>query len=204
MSSFGVKKCLNFQFWPKNQIQFLFFQIILFFLEITCFWAKKSFEFSILAENSDSILVKTFFFGDHLFLGWKIVWISDSGRKLGLNFGEDLFFLEITCFWAEKLFEFPILAENSDSVSVRTFFFGDHLFLSGKNFWTSELSEKFRLNFRTNRVKLIQEQWKFGSRSFALFSLFQKSPLPPPFSKPWLRACSYGKSVLNYYYITFM
>ena len=69
------------------------------------------------------------------------------------------------------------------------FFFGDHLILGGKNLWISELSEKFRLNFRTNRVKLIQEQWKFGSRSIALFSLFQNSP---PFSKSWLRAwCRY-------------
>ena len=81
------------------------------------------------------------------------VWISEFGRKISLNFGEDLFF------------------------------FGDHLNLGGKNLWISELSEKFRLDFRTNRVKLIQEQWKFGSRSFALFSLFQKSH-----SKSWLRA----------------
>ena len=88
----------------------------------------------------------------------------------------------------EKVFEFPILAENQTQFRWRPFFFffGDHLFLGGKNVWTSELSEKFCLNFRTNRVKLIQEQWKFGSRSFALFSLFQKSP--PPFSKSWLRA----------------
>ena len=35
------------------------------------------------------------------------------------------------------------------------FFFGDHLILGGKNL---RISEKFRLNFRTNRVKLIQEQ----------------------------------------------
>ena len=60
------------------------------------------------------------------------------------------------------------------------FFFGDHLILGGKGVWISELSEKFRLNFRTNRVKLIQEQWKFGSRMFVLFSLFQNSPPPPP------------------------
>ena len=63
---------------------------------------------------------------------------------------------ETTCFWSEKTFEFPILAEKSDSISVKTFFFGNQLFLSGKkNVW---ISEKFLLNFRTNRVKLIQEQ----------------------------------------------
>ena len=94
-----------------------------------------------------------------------------------------LFVFETTCFWAEKTSEFSILAEKSDSISVKTFFFfWDHLFLGGKKVWTSELSEKFRLHFRTNRVKLIQNQWKFGSRSFALFSLFQKSP--PPFPNP--------------------
>ena len=78
---------------------------------------------------------------------------------------------------AEKASEFPISVEKSVSISVKTFFFfGDHLLLGGKNVWISELSEKFPLNFRTNRVILIQEQWKFWSRSFALFSLFQKSP----------------------------
>ena len=54
---------------------------------------EKVFEFPILAEKSDSISVKTFFF------------------------------LETTCFWAEKSFEFPILAKNSDSILVKTFFF---------------------------------------------------------------------------------
>ena len=51
-----------------------------------------------------------------------------------------------------------------------------------KNVCFFELSEKFRLNFRTNSVILIQEQWKFGLVSFALFSLFQKSL--PPFPNP--------------------
>ena len=64
--------------------------------------------------------------------------MCDFGRKIRLNFGEDLFFffffLETTCFWAEKSFEFLILAENSDSISAKTFFFyGDHLSLGGKN-----------------------------------------------------------------------
>ena len=57
-------------------------------------------------------------------LASKTVWTSEFGRKIRLNFGEDLFFFsEITCFWAEKGFEFPILAEKSDSISVKTFFF---------------------------------------------------------------------------------
>ena len=78
------------------------------------------------------------------------VWICEFGRKISLNFGEDLFF----------------------------FFFGDHLILGGKNLWISELSETFRLSFLTNRLKLVQDQWKFESRSFAHFSLFQNSPPP--------------------------
>ena len=75
-------------------------------------------------------------------------------------------------------------------MSVKTFFFffffGEHLILGGKNLGSSELFEKFRLNFRTNRLKLIQDQCKFESRSFAHFSLFQNNP---PFSKSWIRAC---------------
>ena len=118
-------KRLNFRYWPKNQSEFRRRPFLFFF----------------------------FVFGDHSILGGKNVWISDFGRKISLNFGEDLFFF---------FFFF--------------FFFGDHLILGEKNLWISEFPEKFPLNFRTNRVQLIQQQWKFGSRSFALFSLFQKSP----------------------------
>ena len=116
-------------------------------------------------------------------------WICEIGRKIRLDIGEDLFFLEITWFWAEKTFEFWISAEKTLSILVETFFFfffffffGDHLILGGKNLWIFELSETFRLNFRTNRLKLLLDQWKFQSRSFAHFSLFQNSP--PPFPNP--------------------
>ena len=85
-----------------------------------------------------------------------------------------------------KRLNFRIWPKNQSQFRWRPFFFffffWDHLILGGKNLRIPELSEKFRLNFRTNRVKPIQEQWKFGSRSFAHFSLFQNSP-PPPFSK---------------------
>ena len=106
------------------------------------------------------------------------VWISKFGRKISLNFGEDLFFY----FWRppdfgrKKPLNFGFQVKNQSQFRQRLFFFGDHLILGGKNLRISELSEKFCLNFRTNRVKLIQEQWKFGSRSFSLFSLFQNSP----------------------------
>ena len=78
---------------------------------------------------------------------------------------------------SEKALEYPTLAERAVSISLKTFFFGDHLFMGGKTFEfpsleingsesgdqleinvrITELSEKFRLNFRTNRVILIQE-----------------------------------------------
>ena len=74
------------------------------------------------------------------------------------------------------------------------FFFGDHLILGGINLSISELSKTFRLNFRTNRLKLIQDQWKFESRLFAHFSLFQNSS-PPPFPNPGYAPGSYIKRV---------
>ena len=93
----------------------------------------------------------------------------DFGRRKPLNFG---FRPKNHSHFGEDLFFF-------------FFFFGEHLILGGKKLWICELSEKFRLNFRTNRLKLLLDQWKFQSRSFAHFSLFQNSP---PFSKYWLRA----------------
>ena len=101
-------------------------------------------------EKSVSMFVKTFFFcffGDHLNLGEKNVWISDFGRKISLNFGEDLFFfcflffffLETTWIWAKKTFESPISAEKSLSILVKTFFFFIFYFLETTwrypNFW---------------------------------------------------------------------
>ena len=38
-----------------------------------------------------------FFFGDHLILGVKTVWISDFGQKITLNFGEDIRIFEVLC-----------------------------------------------------------------------------------------------------------
>ena len=59
-----------------------------------------------------------------------------------------------------QTFEFSKLAEKLVSISVKTFFFflETTCFCAEKTFENPELSEKFRLNFRTNRVKLIQEQ----------------------------------------------
>ena len=105
---------------------------------------------------------------------WKSVLISNFGQKISPNSAKTFFWGGTTCFWAEKTFEFPILAKKSVSISVKDFFF----FF----FWRPPgIGRKKRLDFRGFREILIQEQWKFGSRSFALFTLFQKSPPPPLF-----------------------
>ena len=54
------------------------------------------------------------------------------GMKAFFSF---FFFLENTCFWLEKPLKFPISAEKSLAISVKTFFFiffGDHLISAGK------------------------------------------------------------------------
>ena len=89
---FGRKKRLNFRFRPKNHSQNRWRPFFFFFLETTCFWAEKTFEFPIPAEKSFSKSVKTFFF----------------------------FFLETTCFWAEKTFEFPSFLRNFVSIFGQT------------------------------------------------------------------------------------
>ena len=57
-----------------------------------------------------------------------MIWAEEAfeiGRKISLNFGEDLFFffffLEITCFWAEKPFQFPISAKKSVTITDKPF-----------------------------------------------------------------------------------
>ena len=60
MSWFGLKKRLNIRFWPKNPSQFRW--SIFFFLEITWFWAEKTFEFPTFLTNSVSIFGQTMWF----------------------------------------------------------------------------------------------------------------------------------------------
>ena len=140
---FGRKKRLNF---GRKKSQFRWRPFFLFiFLEITCFWAEKTFEFPILAEKLVSISVKTFF----IFI----------------------FFLEITCFWAEKTFEF--WAEKV-SISVKTFFFiyffGDHLFLGGKNVWISDFGRKISLNFGED-LFFFEDHLFLGGKNVWIFKL---------------------------------
>ena len=113
--------------------------------------------------------------------------LAKLGRKITLNFGEDLFFFFFFFFFwrspnfgRKKRLNFGFRPKKHSEFWRRPFFFfffGDHLILGGKNLWISEVSETFRLKFRTNRLKLIQGQWKFESTSYAHFSLFQNSPL---------------------------
>ena len=97
-------------------------------------------------------------------LVWKSVWITDLARKISLNFGEDLFFfLETTCFWAEKTFEFPNWAENSASISVKTFFFwrppvfGRKKRLNFRAFWeipSQFLDKPYETDSRTMKIRV--------------------------------------------------
>ena len=112
-----------------------------------------------------------------------MIWAEEAfeiGRKIHLNFGKDLFFffffffLEITCFWAEKPFEFPILAEKSDSILVKTFFFffGDHLFLAEKS---ASISDKpFESDSKPMKIRV--------KVAYSCLTLSKKPP--PPFPNP--------------------
>ena len=116
---------------------------------------------------------------------------NDFGRKISLNFGEDLFFF----FWRppdfgrKKRLNFRFFGRKIGQKIGRkiSLNFGEDPFFFF--FWRPpDFGRKKPLNFSAFREisfqfsdKLIQEQWKFGSRSFALFSLFQKSP---PFPNP--------------------
>ena len=85
---------------------------------------------------------------------------------------------------AEEPFEFPISAEKSVLISVKTFFF---LFFrspvfGGKNRFSFRFRPKNPSQFRINRMNLIRQQRKFGSRSLTVVS-FKKAP-PPPFPNP--------------------
>ena len=84
-------------------------------------------------------------------------------------------------FGRKNRLNFRFRPKNQSQIRWRPSFFFFFFFWRPPDFGRKKLSEKFRINFRTNRAKLIQEQWKFGSRSFAHFLLFQNSPPPPLF-----------------------
>ena len=73
-------------------------------------------------KNQSQNRWRPFFFGDHLILGGKKLWIPDFGRKISLKSGEDLFFLflETTWVWAVKTIEFSSFPRNSVSIFGQT------------------------------------------------------------------------------------
>ena len=94
----------------------------------------------------------------------------------------------------EKAFEFPILAEKSDSLSENTFFF-----------WRPPVfGLKKRLNFRAFREipsQFSEKPCETDSRTMKILvkvvctsHSFKKAP--PPFSKSWLRACVHVKQMM--------
>ena len=94
---FGQKKRLNFRFRPKNQSQFWwrpFFFFFFFFWRPPDFGHKKRLNFRFRPKNQSQFWWRPFFFF--------------------------FFFLETTWFWAKKTFEFPISAEKSVSILVKT------------------------------------------------------------------------------------
>ena len=104
------------------------------------------------------------------------------------------FFLEITCFWAEKALEFPILAEKSVSILVKTFFLEITCFWAEKAVEFPNLAEKSVSISRINRPKSDKpcdsdsRTMKIWVKVVCSFLTLSKKP-PPPFSKSWLRAC---------------
>ena len=91
-----------------------------------------------------------FFFPDlflapplHFFLKVSIALSSSRFRRppIEMDFGEDLFFLDITCFWLKnRLSSWFRPAEKAYGFWRRRLFFGDHLFLAEKK----RLSSWFR------------------------------------------------------------
>ena len=64
--------------------------------KVTIFGRKNCRNFRFWPEEAFQFRRRPFFFGDHLFLAGKTAQIFQSGQKMPLHFGEDLFFLEIT------------------------------------------------------------------------------------------------------------
>ena len=128
-----------------------------------------TFELAKLEEKSPWILAKTFFFF-YFFI-----------------------FLEITQFWAEKTFEFWISAEKSLWILAKTFFFfGDHLILGGKNFQFPIFPRHFISNFG----QIVWNWFKVNENSSqGRLHTSHSFKIAPPFSKSWLRACTYASQI---------
>ena len=116
-------------------------------------------------------------FGSQSCEGHAVIWTriveffgSGAHQKSVKTFFFSFFFLEITCFWLEKPLEFLILTFE---FRWRPFFsfFGDHLLFTEKLSQSNSRLMKILVKFVYGWIKL------------------PKKPPPPPFAKPWLRAC---------------
>ena len=90
------------------------------------FGMKKRLNSRFWPKNQSQFRWRPFFFGDHLFLGWKNVWISDFGWKIRLNFGEDLFFFFLwkpLVFGRKKRLNFRFWLKNQTQFWWRPFLF---------------------------------------------------------------------------------
>ena len=95
----------------------------------------------------------------------------ENSAEKSVSISVKTFFLEITCFWAEKNFEFEISAERSVSISIKTFFLFFFSFLEITCFWAEKNFE-----FEISAEKSV-------STSLAVFSTFKKNASLLPFSE---------------------
>ena len=116
---------------------------------------------------------RPFFFGDHLILGEKFWNSAEKSLSILVKTFFFVFFFEITWFWEKN---FGIRPKSHSQFWWRPFFFWRSPAFGRKKALSFRAFREIRLNFRTNRLKLLLDQWKFQSRSFAHFSLFQNSP----------------------------
>ena len=159
-------------------------------------------EFAKLDEKSVSFLVKTFFF----FFFWrtphfgrKMLWIWDFGRKITLNFGEDLFFFgEHLILGEKKLWISNFGREIALNFGEDLFFF----FLENTLFW---VEKTFELpSFPRNFVSIFgQTVWNWfrsneNSSQGRLHTSHSFKIAPPPFPNPgYAPAPTYLKNLIN-------
>ena len=119
-------KRLNLRNWKKNHSEFWqrpFLILFYFFWRSPNFGRKKPLNFGFRPKNHSEFWRRSFFsffFGDHLILSGKNLWIRISAEKslwiLAKTFF--FFFLEITWFWAA--FEFPSFPRHFVSIFGQT------------------------------------------------------------------------------------
>ena len=183
---------LNFRFRPKTQSQFRWRPFFFFFWRPPDFGLKKRLNFRFWSKNQSQFRWRPsffFFFGDHLILGWKNVWIFGFGRKISLNFGEDLFFGDnLTLGW-KNVWISVFGRKISLNFSEDLFFFFFFFFLEITWFWAEKTIEF--PSFPRNSVLVFGETvWNWfrnnensGQGSLHFSHSFKKVP-PPPFPNP--------------------